>query len=171
MIIHLPCALTSFSSTWSSCPSFYVHSFMILLIISCTKSCGLVAISLCHLLLHHVCYLCLIQTTWHNGISNLVSLITKTKLGLSAPGTKCIEQHLHGILWCVAVAYGAVEATAEIGDADAEVSMLSSRSGGLWTRAAAGSSGAPAMAARTPWGSPSAYVAAAARSTVGGWAI
>jgi hypothetical protein len=57
---------------------------MILLIISCTKICGLVAISLCHLLLHHVCCLCLIQTTWHNGISNLVSLITKTKLGLSA---------------------------------------------------------------------------------------
>jgi hypothetical protein len=27
--------------------------------------------------------LCLTQFTWHNGISNLVSLITKTKLGLS----------------------------------------------------------------------------------------
>jgi hypothetical protein len=84
MVIPLSCALSSFSSTWSSCPSFYVHSFMILLIISCTKSCSLVAISLCHLLLHHVYCLCLIQTTWHNGISNLVSLITKTKFGLSA---------------------------------------------------------------------------------------
>jgi hypothetical protein len=28
--------------------------------------------------------LCLTQFTWHNGISNLVSLITKTKLGLLA---------------------------------------------------------------------------------------
>jgi hypothetical protein len=83
MVIPLPYALRSFSTTWSSSPSFYVHSFMILLIISCIKSCGLVAISPCHLLLHHVCCLCLIQTTWHNGISNLVSLITKTKLGLS----------------------------------------------------------------------------------------
>jgi hypothetical protein len=91
----LPCALRSFSSTWSSSPSFYVHSFMILLIISYTRSCGLVAISLCHLLLHHVCCLCLIQTTWHNGISNLVSLITKTKLGLSISPFLVIDDNHH----------------------------------------------------------------------------
>jgi hypothetical protein len=96
MVIPLPCALSSFSSTWSSSPSFYVHSFMILLIISCTKSCGLVAISLCHLLLHHVYCLWLIQTTWHNSISNLMSLITKTKLELShcLHNTDIQKQHL-----------------------------------------------------------------------------
>jgi hypothetical protein len=43
-----------------------------------------------------------------------------------AHGTECVEQHLHGILWCIAVACGAVEAATEIGDTDTEVLMLSS---------------------------------------------
>jgi hypothetical protein len=95
MVIPLSCAPRSFSSTWSSCPLFYVHSFMIFPIISCTKTCGLVAISLCHLLLHHVCCLYLIQTTWHNDISNLVSLITKIKLGLSISPFLVIDDNHH----------------------------------------------------------------------------
>jgi hypothetical protein len=95
MVIPLPCTLSFFSSTWSSCPSFYVHSFIILLIILCTKTCGLVAISLCHLLLYHVCCLCLLQTTWHNGISNSVSLITKTKLGISISLFLVIDDNHH----------------------------------------------------------------------------
>jgi hypothetical protein len=39
----------------------------------------------------------LTQFTWHNGISNLVSLITKTKLGLSICRTiKGMQnKHLH----------------------------------------------------------------------------
>ncbi|CAL4955869.1 unnamed protein product [Urochloa decumbens] len=35
-----------------------------------------------------------------------------------AHGTECVEQHLHGILWCVAVAVDAVEAAAEIAGSD-----------------------------------------------------
>jgi hypothetical protein len=37
-----------------------------------------------------------------------------------AYGTECVEQHLHGILWCVAVAVEAVEAAAEIAGSDAD---------------------------------------------------
>ncbi|OEL21457.1 Light-sensor Protein kinase [Dichanthelium oligosanthes] len=37
-----------------------------------------------------------------------------------AHGTECVEQHLHAILWCVAVAIEAVEAAAEIAGSDAE---------------------------------------------------
>ncbi|KAF8696943.1 hypothetical protein HU200_036588 [Digitaria exilis] len=33
-------------------------------------------------------------------------------------GTECVEQHLHGILWCVAVAVEAVEAASEIAGSD-----------------------------------------------------
>ncbi|CAO2204047.1 unnamed protein product [Urochloa humidicola] len=36
-----------------------------------------------------------------------------------AHGTECVEHHLHGILWCVAVAVEAVEAAAEIAGTDA----------------------------------------------------
>jgi hypothetical protein len=74
MIIPLPCALISFSSTWSSCLSFYVHSFMILLIISCTKTCGLVAISSCHLHLHHMLLMPSLITLDHITLATLVSL-------------------------------------------------------------------------------------------------
>ncbi|XP_062205878.1 uncharacterized protein LOC133907800 [Phragmites australis] len=35
-------------------------------------------------------------------------------------GTECVEQHLHGILWCVAVAIEAVETAAEIAGSDAD---------------------------------------------------
>ncbi|CAD6230772.1 unnamed protein product [Miscanthus lutarioriparius] len=38
----------------------------------------------------------------------------------AAHGTECVEQHLHGILWCVAVAVEAVEAAAEIAGDDAD---------------------------------------------------
>jgi hypothetical protein len=54
------------------------HHFMCIF-----TSCDLVAITSCHMLLHHMCCLCLTYSTWYNSISNLVSLITKTKLGLS----------------------------------------------------------------------------------------
>ncbi|CAL4962585.1 unnamed protein product [Urochloa decumbens] len=37
-----------------------------------------------------------------------------------AHGTECVEQHLHAILWCVAVAVEAVEAAAEIAGSDAD---------------------------------------------------
>jgi hypothetical protein len=107
MVIPLSCALRSFSSTWSSCPSFYVHSFMILLIISCTKSCGLVAISPCHFHLHHMLLMPSLKHFTH-GISNLVSLITKTKLGLSTghlPGgdgaTVIFSRECRS--WCIAL--------------------------------------------------------------------
>jgi hypothetical protein len=59
------------------------HHFMCI-----STSCDLVAITSCHMLLHHVCCLCLTHSTWYNSISNLVSLITKTKLGLSLPKVK-----------------------------------------------------------------------------------
>ncbi|KAL6614891.1 hypothetical protein ACP70R_037161 [Stipagrostis hirtigluma subsp. patula] len=37
-----------------------------------------------------------------------------------AHGTECVEQHLHGLLWCVAVAVEAVETAAEIAGSDAD---------------------------------------------------
>jgi hypothetical protein len=79
MVIPLPCTLRSFSSTWSSCPSFYVHSFMILLIISCTKSCGLVAISPYHFHLHHILLMPILITLNHMTLATLVSLNFQNK--------------------------------------------------------------------------------------------
>ena len=38
----------------------------------------------------------------------------------AAHGTECVDQHLHGIFWCVAVAVEAVEAAAEIAGDDAD---------------------------------------------------
>jgi hypothetical protein len=74
MVIPLPCALSSFSSTWSSCTLYYVHHHHL-------WSCG-------HHSMPHApsSRVLLVPNSKHltHGISNLVSLITKTKLGLSA---------------------------------------------------------------------------------------
>jgi hypothetical protein len=51
-----------------------VHYFMILLIISCTKSCGLVAISPCHFYLHHMLLMPCLITLDHITLATLVSL-------------------------------------------------------------------------------------------------
>jgi hypothetical protein len=59
------------SPPWSS---FHVHALSL---------CDLVTTTPCHMLLHYVCCLYLTHSTWYNSISNLVLLITKTKLGLS----------------------------------------------------------------------------------------
>jgi hypothetical protein len=50
--------------------------------------CALGAITPCHHAPSSHVLLCLTQNTQHNGISNLVSLITKTKLELSDPHDK-----------------------------------------------------------------------------------
>jgi hypothetical protein len=85
---HLrPAKEKPYGYTFALIPLFHVHLLMLdhhnHHFMCITTSCDLVAITLCHILLHHVCCLCLTHSTWYNSISNLVSLITKTKLGLS----------------------------------------------------------------------------------------
>jgi serine/threonine protein kinase len=42
-----------------------------------------------------------------------------SRAAAAAHGTECVEQHLHGVLWCVAVAIEAVENAAEMAGSDA----------------------------------------------------
>jgi hypothetical protein len=68
--------------------SFWIHLQMFVLHdhhihIHALLLCALVAITPCHHAPSSNVLLCLTQNTQHNGISNLVSLITKTKLWLS----------------------------------------------------------------------------------------
>jgi hypothetical protein len=85
MVIPLPCALSSFFYTWSSCPSYFVHlhhdhHFICPCTIS-LWSCG--HHSLPHTPSSHVLLMPNSKHLTHD-ISNLVSLITKTKLGFSS---------------------------------------------------------------------------------------